>query len=422
MRKKYSLSMLAAISVTMSALIPLHVFAAESKGNTKETVPPRPTTKKVGDALTAAITAIDAKKFDVAAEKIKAAEAVTTSTDFDKFQTNEVKAYLYSKQDINPNEVLALYEQSLKTPGFFKEQGYNQRIRQLVNVTYKNKLYSKTIEYSKLALEDQPEDKIMLNVLGQVQYLDKQYPDCGKTMEKLVTVTESGGAKPDEQALQIWSFCLGQEDNVAGVAAVNEKLALNYPKDEYWLRLLGYYDTLGRSDPVLLQMYRLRKDLKLLTKAEYIDYAQLALDSAMPGEAMTVLQDGFDTKVLGVDAKDKAQYESVLTTAKQASTSDKAQIASYEKDAAKPSSNGRAIAGLGLAYFNFEMYDKAIEALDNGLEKGGLKDPQNYAMTLGVALYKHGDKERARAEFEKIAAGKTPQVYAAKAWAIRTRN
>lgn len=111
-----------------------------------------------------------------------------------------------------------------------------------------------------------------------------------------------------------------------------------------------------------------------------------------------------------------------VTDAKKKTADDLASLPQYEKDVrASKATTGQMEAGLGLAYFSNEMYDQAIEWLEAGLKKGGLKEPENYRMALGIAYLRKGKKDQARATFAAVQAG-SPLAKAANLWTIRTYN
>jgi tetratricopeptide (TPR) repeat protein len=155
---------------------------------------------------------------------------------------------------------------------------------------------------------------------------------------------------------------------------------------------------------------------------EYSEYARAASDKAFQGEAQKVLQEGFDRKKFPATGKDADDRRRLLAEAKHKADIDRAQLPEFEKEVqASKAPNGQLAAGLGLSYFSFDMYDKAIDALKKGIEKGGLRNTDDNVMVLGISYLRAGQKEAARARFESIAAN-SPLARAAKLWALRTYN
>ena len=63
---------------------------------------------------------------------------------------------------------------------------------------------------------------------------------------------------------------------------------------------------------------------------------------------------------------------------------------------------GNQDVGLGLAYFGYQQYDKAVQALKQGIAKGGLKDPDSAHLLLGIAQFKAGNKPAALQSFKTV--------------------
>jgi len=388
-------------------------FAAEKK----PTVSP-----KVAAALQAAQKAIPAKQFEEAAKKIAEAEAVK-KTDFDQYQINEFKAYLYGNQGGNIPELIDLYEKSLEFPQWFDAKGLLQRYKQLSVVTFNNKMYDKAAKYAKQWLEQEPNDKTALDVLSKAYYLNKNYADARQVLDTMLGNAEKAGEKPDEMTIKLAQSCASEMGDEASVVKGFEKLVRHYPTPENWEKLLFNNMRAERNDQALLNMYRLQADVGAMTSGEqYAEYGRLALAQAMPGEAKRIVEKGFELKVLGVNAKEKVRQQQLLNDAKKKTTEDLASLPQLEKDVrASKSTTGQVEAGLGLAYFSNDMDDQAIEWLEAGLKKGGMKEPDNYRMALGVAYLRKGNKDQARATFAAVQAG-SPLAKAANLWTIRTYN
>ncbi len=74
-----------------------------------------------------------------------------------------------------------------------------------------------------------------------------------------------------------------------------------------------------------------------------------------------------------------------------------------EKAAAK-SDDGELYARLGNIYLDGDQFKKAIEAINKGLQRGGVKRPDNARLVLGMAYF--NDKQYAKAREAFKAAGR----------------
>lgn len=379
-------------------------------------------TNKVGVALKAAQEAVAKKQFDEAAAKIKEAQAVDKKTPYDQFKINEITAYMYVQQQ-RYTDVAAVYEKYLETPQFVPADLGPKLPKVIGQLYYNGKNYAKAEEYTRRWLKDNPNDTDGWALLSQTHYVNKEYKQCKDAAGSAISAAEKAGEAPKELWLQLTQTCSVQMDDQAGVVAAYEKLVRYYPKPDYWERLLDRASRNERNDRVMLGLYRLQGEVGALKKPDqYMEYAQIAADQAMPGEGLKVVQSGFDKKVLGVDAKDKDRHERLLTAMKQKAEADKKQLPQYEKEAAaSTAATGQLDAGLGLAYFSYDMYDQAIQALDKGLKKGGLKNPDEYRIALGISYLRKGQRDQARSVFKSVP-DDSPMAKVADLWELRSYN
>lgn len=403
--------------VGMSALVFNAAYAADEKGDKNQKL-----SEKVGKPLNAALEAIKKKQFDVASDRLKDAEAVAKKTPFEQFKINELMAYFYNAQQ-KYGEVAAAYEKMGETPQWLSPEQNANLNKSIAQAYYNAKQYAKSAEFSKRWLKDHPNDVDIQSLLGQTYYLLKDFKPCRDAMNAAVAIAEKAGQEPKEIWLQVSQSCSIEMNDEAGVIAMYEKLVRYHPKPDHWERLLSRVAANEKSDRAMFQWYRLMYDVGAMKRPDqYKEYAQLAMsDFAMPGEAVRALDYGFSKQILGADAKDKERYERTLTKAKELSKTDKAQLPQLEKEAAASTANGGVDVGLGLAYFSYEQYDQAIPALERGIKKGGLKNPDDAKIALGIAQYKKGQKEQARATFKSIPAD-SPLAKVSSMWVLRSYN
>ena len=140
----------------------------------------------------------------------------------------------------------------------------------------------------------------------------------------------------------------------------------------------------------------------LKDKGDYVEMAQLAIDAGVPGEAQQVVEKGVQNGTLkSTDKTEQGRYDRLLGGAKKQADADKAALMQLAKDAEK-ASQGQADVALGHAYLSYGDYDKAIEAFERGLKKGGVTDVDETQISLGIAYLKKGQKEQARQAFQTI--------------------
>jgi hypothetical protein len=211
----------------------------------------------------------------------------------------------------------------------------------------------------------------------------------------------AGGKAADEDQLKSESFCANKDKNTAKRIAVNEELLKRYPKKEYYAQLLNIYETADpKTDPLAIQqLLRFGFDKDFLTdEADYVRLADAALDAGASAEAQRVLEKGLAKKAIKADNK---KATSLLEQAKTRAADDKKTIEQADTEA-KAGKNGENDVRLGYRYFGNGQNDKAIEAINRGLQAdraARIKRPDDAQMVLGIAYFKANKKAEAAKAF-----------------------
>jgi tetratricopeptide (TPR) repeat protein len=199
-----------------------------------------------------------------------------------------------------------------------------------------------------------------------------------------------------------------------------EKLVVYHPKTQYWQQLLYTMFNSVKSSTNLLQTYRLADDVGVLKQPhEITDFAELAILAGSPGEAEQVIQKALQANIY-TDAQSKSKAERILRDAQKQATKDQASLPRLAREATA-SSNGNQLVGLGLAYYGYQQYDKAVSALQQGISKGGLKAPAEAHLLLGISEFKAGDKSAALKAFQAVKGDPTLRRLAT-LWSLRARQ
>jgi tetratricopeptide (TPR) repeat protein len=75
---------------------------------------------------------------------------------------------------------------------------------------------------------------------------------------------------------------------------------------------------------------------------------------------------------------------------------------------------------LGLTLFSLQQYPAAIDALNGALKKGGLQNPADTQLLLGIVQLKAGNKDEALKAFHAIK-GDPKYERLASLWSLHTR-
>lgn len=375
---------------------------------------------KVAKPMKAAQEAIQKKQWDAALAKIDEADKVAGKSAFDQFQINEFKGYVLLQQR-KYADVARIYEANLNSGKLPPEQ-VDDRLKALVQLNTATKNYPKVIEFGDRLMKTGAVDTDSRVLVAQAHYLTKDYKPAISIMQGAVRSAEQSGKTVDENWLQLIRSSQQNLGDTAGAAETMEKLIRLYPKPEYWDFLLSSRMKQKNSDRVQLNLYRLAGQVGVLNSPdEYVEMTEMLLEAGLPGEAKSIMQAGYDAKAFDTSDKTRAdRYQKRLDDAKAAAAKDQQSLPAIEKDAQK-APTGQGDVALGLAYSSFGQYDKAAEALSRGLTKGGVRDPQQAQIMLGIANLKLGKKADAIKAFEQVK-DDPAMADVARLWALVARS
>ena len=234
-------------------------------------------------------------------------------------------------------------------------------------------------------------DKLLAFVNAQ----SGDFAAVARDAQAAVEAAEKAGRRPDEADLLRLADALRRTGNTAGQAAVLEKLITHYPKREYWQIVLGRVQAKpGFSQRLAVDVLRLKRQTKTLDSAdEYVEMTQLLLQDGQAAEARAVVDEGFGAGLLGKGEQAERQQR-LRALATQRATSAAADLATAEQGQADDKS-GDTLVRIGLGYSGLGQHDKAIALIQQGIKKGGLRQPQQAQLHLGIALARAGQKDRA---------------------------
>jgi tetratricopeptide (TPR) repeat protein len=356
---------------------------------------------KVGKPLQEALTAGQAKKWDEAVAKLQAAEAVPDKTAFEQYKINQIYSWVYVSQK-KFAEAAAYYEKLISS-GFLSDSEMETDIKTVTQLYLSTKNNAKAMEYLQRWLRAHPDDKDMTYVLAQLQYQSGQQKQALSTLDGLVKDAEKSGQPPKEDWLKLM-YGISAKLNTNPTAldkqtlSVVGKLVRYYPNQSYWQAMLLGLKTQVTADASKFQLDRLMMAVGVLKDPdEYVEFAQLANNFGFPGEAVSVLDTGFQKGVLGTGpGKDREQR--LKASMAKAAAADKPSLPPADKAGA----TGQEDASVGEAYLGYGQNAEAITALERGIKRGGLKKPEQALLALGMAYLRSNQTDKARAAFKQV--------------------
>lgn len=378
--------------------------AKEEKGKpTGDTVRP-----EVGNPLTAAQDLMKAKKFKDALAKINEAGAVADKTPFETFMVEQMR--LVAAYQAGDTATAEKAFDSVAASGRMQASQLLTFTQAFAQQYYQQKNYGKAVAWTQRYFKDGGNDPAMRTLLIQAHYLNKDYANAIKEVSADIAATEKAGRKPDEKDLQLLAAANNDLKNEAGYTAALEKLVQYYPSKNYWTDLaLRVQRKPGfNRDRLALDSYRLMNAVGLLdTTNDVMEMAQLSLQAGNPGEAMSIIDKGYATGLLGTGAQAERHQRLKDLAAKQVAE-DKKSLAQTEKEAVA-SGNAGPVLRVAEAYAGYGQYDKAISLTEQALAKPtGLKNPDDARLHLVTYYLASGQKAKAEQTAKTIKATDGP--------------
>jgi hypothetical protein len=212
------------------------------------------------------------------------------------------------------------------------------------------------------------------------------YSQIFKDSQAAVAAAEKNGQRPGEDDLLRLADAAKRTGNNGAYSSALEKLVLYYNKKDYWIaHLASLQRKPGFSPHLALDVQRLKLAQGLITKTDdYMELAQLALQAGLPVEAKAIVDKGYASGTLGTgDQAARHQRLKDLVLKSQAETA--AGIAGQEAEAAKLK-DGNDLIKVGTVYASMGQSDKAVELIEKGIAKGGLKRPEDAKLRLALAM------------------------------------
>ena len=367
--------------------------------------------------LQAALELINAGKYAEAEPELEKANAVPGKTPFEQFQIDELAGFAALKQ-AKYDAAAAAYERGLAS-GLLAPEQVNERLRLLSQVFLQTnpRDLAKSGDYGKRWLEATgTRDPLMLGLVGQSAYFRENYSDAANYMKEAVAVTAAAGKKPDENWLLILQSSYSKLKNNPGITEATTELVRYYPRKEHWNTLSQ--DLLARAagkDRQILQVFRLLYQVDAMDGADdFTEAASVATLLGFPGEAVDYMEKGYATGVLETSG-DKAKSQALLAESKRLAAADQKTLPQFEKEALAAKA-GEAEVKLGEAFLSYDQPAKGLEAIQRGIGKGGVKNPDEANLSLGRAYILTKNNPEALKAFALVKSPEYAQL--AQLWSI----
>jgi hypothetical protein len=212
------------------------------------------------------------------------------------------------------------------------------------------------------------------------------YSQIFKDAQAQVAAAEKDGRRPGEDDLLRLADAARRLNNNGVYSSTLEKLVLYYAKKDYWTaHLASIQRKPGFADRLALDVGRLKLAQGLVAKTDdYMELAQLALQAGFPVEAKAIVDKGYASGALGTGDQ-AARHQRLKDLVLKSQSESAAAIAQNAAEAATQK-DGNDLVKVGTVYASMGQADKAIELIEKGIAKGGLKRPDDAKLRLALAM------------------------------------
>jgi tetratricopeptide (TPR) repeat protein len=377
-----------------------------SERKTKETVA---MSQQVYEKLAEIQEMIENKDYATAHRAIDDVKGRKGLTDYERAQIYNISGYSYYLQE-NYAEAIRAYDQVLAQPEL-PEALLLSTLKTKAQLHFTEEDYEAALVVVRQLMAAIPEPSAdVLMIEGQALFQLARYDEALVPIKTAIEMYRDQGQTPRENWLLLLRVIYFEKKEYELMIDVVKELIAYYPKDTYVLTLAGIYSELGDTKMQLALTEVLYERGMLNTGSHITNLANLYLLHGLPYKAGKLLEKEMDENIVESNERNLR----LLSQAWYQAREDEKAIPPLER-AAELSSDGELYVRLAQAHLNLEHWPEAADAVQKGIQMGGLKRNDTANIMLGMALFNQKRLEQARRAFERAASDNRSQK-AAQQW------
>lgn len=369
---------------------------------------------EVGKPLQAAQDLMKSKRFNDAQAKVREADAVGNKTANEQTLIDRMRLSVSMAAGD-----AATAERAFEALGSKLPQAEQLKIMESLAGSYwRDKNMPKATQWAQRYIKEGGTNNSMRQLVMQAQYEAGDFASVAKTLAAEVAADEKAGRTPGEDRLQLLAYSQQKLNDNAGYANTLEKLVVHHPKKDYWNDLIARVQRKpGLSDRYALDLYRLKLATGNLSAAnDYMEMAQLAVQSGASAEAKKIVEQGYASGALGKGAEAERHQRLVALVDKKIAE-DAAALEQALADA-KSQRSGDALVQVGYQYALMGRAGEGVKLIEQGIAKGQLKRPDEAQLRLGQAQLRAGQKAQGLKTLRAVK-GSDGSADIARLWALQ---
>ncbi len=383
----------ALIAICLVPLAPPAVAQDDQEGDQQKTRKAEALSKAVYEKLTEAQELADNQQFNEAIRVLDSLARDEGLSDYERANMLNFYGFIYYNQG-NTAKAVESYERLLSIPEL-EPQLRTQTLYTLAQLYAVQEQFPKTIDLLKqwfeLANNPGPQAYVLL---GQSYAQTEQYGLMIPQIEKAIEVARERETEVREEWWNLLYYGYYQQNDFPKVKEILKTLLANWPKKSYWTALAGVYSELGEEQNMLAAYEAAYTQDLLSSESELVTLAQLYLQGEIPYKAARVLSEGIESG----NIEETGKNYRLLSQAWQLAQEPQQAVPALQQ-AARLTDDGELNARLAVAYLNLDRYDDCIQAGRQALDKGGVREPNDVRVTIGMCQYNLDRYQDARQTF-----------------------
>ncbi len=383
---------LALAAVSFSVIPPLVGFAPAAYAEAMRADVAKPL-KEAGDLM-------KKQKYKEALAKVREADAVGGKSGYESFVIDQMRASLATA--LGDTELAVRSYEAVLASGRLPAGEQLKYIEVIANAHFRARNYQKAITWINRYQKEGGNSPAMRDMLTQAYFQTNDCANATKDANAEIRAAEKAGRAPHEGNLQLVANCASKKTDKTEYIAAMEKLAMNYPKKEYWLDVMNRLPNKPGFAPRLgLDVFRLKYALGQVNKvADYMELTQLALQATYAAEGKKYIEQGYQAGIMGTGADAERQKRLRDLAAKKADEMQK-DIAKNEAEAVK-AKDAKALSDIGYNYVTIGQADKGLALMEQAVGMPDAKNPQDLKLHLGLAYHVAGKTPKAVATLKTV--------------------
>ncbi len=370
--------------------------------------------KAVGVPLLAAQKQITAGDYAGALIFVQQAQAIPDQTPYETYVINKFLSII----DINLKDMAGASvaaEAAADSPAVPDEDKKDVLHNGMI-LALQAKQYQKVVVYAQQMEALNLLDSDLSAMTAEAYYYLKDTPHAQQYAQKSIDMAKAAGKQPNQGALEIMMTSQAQGKDQGAAIQTLEQLAVNYNNPGDWSQLVDLaLNTKGIKDTDALFLFRLRYLAGAMKNPDdYTLTGSLAQQAGYPTEAHNVLQQGISSGKIS-----SGQAGATFAKSRADAATDERMLPSIAS-AAEKSKSGEQDVKLAEDYWGYGRYADVEAAAQRAASKGGMKDPSEATMLIGMAQTAEGKYDEAQATLAKVS-GSEARTKAAHLWSLYAR-